>query len=140
MNKMLALTVLCLTGCVQGLTGDSSFIGTWNGTESVSLNSAAPTAANASVQISDAGNGQVVLSLCADGSGPLATEIDASDLQVEAFTCAPAASSTCASATLAIQGGTASLSSAGALSLSVAGTLTGCGSSVPFSVIFAGSM
>ncbi|HEX4382546.1 MAG TPA: hypothetical protein VH083_06345 [Myxococcales bacterium] len=141
MKKMLALmTVLCLAGCVQGLTGDSSFIGTWSGAESISLNSAAPTAANASVQIGDAGNGQLIISLCPDGSGPLATATDDTDLEVEAITCPPAATSTCASASLAIQGGTASLSSLGALSLSVTGTLTGCGSIEPFSVSFTGSM
>jgi hypothetical protein len=140
MKKTLPLTVLCLTGCVQGLTGDSSFIGTWNGTESASVNSATPTVSNASTQISDAGNGQVIISLCPDGSGPLATATDATDLAVEAITCPPATTSTCASATLAIQGGTASLSSLGALSLSVTGTLTGCGSTVPFSVSFTGTM
>jgi hypothetical protein len=142
MKKTLALmTVLCLAeGCVQGLTGDSSFIGTWSGAESISLNSAAPTAASASVQIGDAGNGQLIISLCPDGSGPLATATDATDLEVEAITCPPAATSTCASASLAIQGGTASMTSLGALSLSVTGTLTGCGSIEPFSVSFTGTM
>jgi hypothetical protein len=140
MKKTLALTALCLAGCVQGLAGDSTFIGTWSGAEGVSVNSAAPVATNATVQISDAGNGQVLISLCPDNSGPLATAVDANDLSIEAFTCPPAATSTCASATLAILSGTVSLSVQGALLLSVTGTLTGCGSTVPFSANFNGTM
>ncbi len=136
MRSMMVFVSVAAAACGGSRSGpdNSRFIGSWSG-----VITAPAVAATAGFSILGAGGNAVsVRYFCSDSSGPSGSVVDANSFRLSPFTCAPSATSTCSTTTLALAGGTGRIAS-DVLWMTLDATVSGCGSSGAVSFTFRGT-